>query len=103
MTTKQWSTATLNDGVAHVQKIAKQELEESESDLERQLEDCYLCRKKTNVEFGDLYTDCNLQLGPTNRTIPEELQRQIDCCPDQDVTWMGKTQFGGLPNTFQTI
>lgn len=51
MTTKQWSTATLNDGVAHVQKIAKQELEESESDLERQL---------------------------------EELQRQIDCCPDQD-------------------
>ena len=46
MTTKQWSTATLKDGVEHVQMNAKQELEESESDLERQLEDCYLCRKK---------------------------------------------------------
>ena len=52
MTTKQWSTATLNDGVAHVQKIAKQELEESESDLERQLEDCYLCRKKQILNLG---------------------------------------------------
>lgn len=59
--------------------------------------------KKINVEFKDLYTDCNLQLGPTNRIIPEDIQRQLAVCPGQDVTWMGKTQFAGLPNTFQTV
>ena len=41
MSSGQWSTATLEDGIKHVKtEMAEQEVEESESDLERQLQDC---------------------------------------------------------------
>jgi hypothetical protein len=40
MSTRQWSTGTLDDGVRHVSLAAKVEtVEETESDLERELQD----------------------------------------------------------------
>ena len=40
MSTRQWSTGTLDDGVQHVSLAAKAEtVEETESDLERQLQE----------------------------------------------------------------
>lgn len=40
LSTRQWSTGTLDDGVRHVSMAAKEEMvEETESDLERQLQD----------------------------------------------------------------
>ena len=42
MSTRQWSTGTLDDGVRHVSLAAKAEtVEETESDLERQLQDWF--------------------------------------------------------------
>ena len=115
MSTKQWSTATLQDGVQHVQSIAKQEIEESESDLERELQDYNTNKTKNHMLtcdcFGDIWYESVWTVDSTllhfftewifliafvlffQDRIPEEVSRQIAECGSQDAAWIRNQQY----------